>query len=415
MDDTIQIVAPTSISSPNIRPVRDINWADPNIYRSGIIPIYNDGTRNWFALGVTDYSSSLTAIGGVYDNVDHDLLTTAVREYNEEVGKNMQHLSEEAVYDCYAVQTHYTIQILLPVQTKIMKFMRTNELYDLIWVTAKQLKAMSDHLDFKLPGSQIKPFVFSAGLIDLIPILLEITGPVGRVTSTDRFVRPKRISKENIPHVVTDFSIFENDSLIYGDFSGNIAVVVTDGYIGIIRRDRTIYLLPIRDVARALAIINKLAIRTYVSTIADEKSLENSLPPKIIYSIERRSLREGKKSHGILKQFISELNIIRGNQDILEDERIFDELNLIMDYEIKLYESTLESRKFFNFKRACFLKGVNLVNDSLSRGPAEFWQLRQTVSKEYKCKDPTLTNVIYGMITSNLVNQNRETSIIDFF
>ena len=48
--------------------VRDIDWSNKNIFRAGIIPIYKDKYATWIGLGVSNFSTNITSIGGSYEN-----------------------------------------------------------------------------------------------------------------------------------------------------------------------------------------------------------------------------------------------------------------------------------------------------------------------------------------------------------
>ena len=111
--------------TPGLYRVRDINWADPTIIRAGIIPINYNGNYRWMEFGVSQYAATITAIGGAHEEQDHDLLATAIREYNEEVGSNMRHIVAESVINCYAIKTAYTIQILLPMNSRTSEIIPT--------------------------------------------------------------------------------------------------------------------------------------------------------------------------------------------------------------------------------------------------------------------------------------------------
>lgn len=141
---------PKSIPNKLIH-VNQVNWASTTISRAGIIPIYDDGVHKWIGLGISKFSGNITTIGGQFEAGDYDLLITAIREYNEEVGFNMPNLTEDDVQNCYAIQSSYSIAIFYPVtEISAIEFVPTDELFDLIWVTPQQLQIMATKQEFIL-------------------------------------------------------------------------------------------------------------------------------------------------------------------------------------------------------------------------------------------------------------------------
>ncbi len=133
-------------------PISMFDWSLKTIDRAGVIPVYDDGIYKWIGLGVTRLSGSLVLIGGAFENKDHDLLDTAVREFNEEVNpiKNLnfkRNLSTLDVLKCHGAWVdgsdfssfHRGLYIFFPIYRKPLHFQPTPELYDILWVTPTQL------------------------------------------------------------------------------------------------------------------------------------------------------------------------------------------------------------------------------------------------------------------------------------
>jgi len=75
---------------PIVKPVKQIRWDNPNIERGGVIPIYIYGGHKWIGFGISNHSAIISPLGGSFEDKDYDLLSTAVREYNEEVGESLR-------------------------------------------------------------------------------------------------------------------------------------------------------------------------------------------------------------------------------------------------------------------------------------------------------------------------------------
>lgn len=400
--------------------VRDINWADPNIYRAGIIPIYNDGTYKWIGLGVTMFSTSITAIGGSYEVKDKDLLTTASREYNEEVGANLRNVIDESLYNCYAIKTNYTIQILLPISSRPYRFTATPELYTMIWVTTRQLEAMERISESILPGpgSRSRALTFSSEFKNLSSTLIYAVDhdiPFKITLSTESFPRPEKISKltgKTKEAIITDIVELENDAKIPSNFIGHIGIVISPNAIGIIRQNKVIYLLPITDVNKVLTVLENLKLRILIATDTDKKWLHHHMPTynkRNITSIENYSVsRNIEGADPIIAEFMKKLEMIEERQ--IEMENNIDKLRLIAEYELKLYEVVQHSNQFFNTKRACYLDAFNVINNALSLGAMPLLNVRQNLGC-LRC-NINGTSMLTFWINSGIFIQDPETTIL---
>ena len=225
-------------------------------------------------MGVSRYSANIMTIGGRYESRDHDLLATAVREYNEEVGMNLINLSEEDVYGCYAVQSKYSVAIFYPIDClPTHDFVPTDELYDVIWVTPHQLKSMASHQHFILrhprskksnrSRSNTRAFLFSNDLKLLattIAAIAETSAPFNVTDCNINLHRLPRLSFGFKPMLCTDTNVFLQDCTITPNW-GNIALVFSDHEIAIMRGDRSVYILPIQDLDYIIDGLNRLNIK----------------------------------------------------------------------------------------------------------------------------------------------------------
>jgi len=397
--------------------VRDINWADPNIYRAGIIPICDDGTYRWIGLGVTMFSTNITSIGGSYETTDVDLLDTAVREYNEEVGNNMRNVVDESIYNCYTIKTDYTIQILMPVCNRPYTFKRTEELYTMLWVTTKQLEAMERATNMILPGTygKTRAFPFSMDFRKLVkPLIYAVDNGIGlKLTrNSDNINRPMRISKKIDNIVITDMDKLEEDSKITGEFIGFVGIVIVSGNInkiGLIRNDRRIYILTLNNVRRIADILIMLKVKILVSTNIDKSWLikNTALTSKMVRAIESYVDRPLPGYQETRKSFMNRMNGIKGKG---VDDLMIKKLELIAEYETLLYKLIQKDQHFFNEKRAYFLDALNVVNNALSLGPMLYSNVRQNLGNAQH--NINVTSMISFWINTGVYIQDDKSTII---
>lgn len=404
--------------------VRDVNWADLEIRRAGVIPIYDDGINKWIGFGISRFSANITPIGGDFEATDHDLLSTAVREYNEEVGSNMRNIIEDSVYNCYAIKSNFTIQILLPVKEYANMFTPTQELYDMLWVTPKQLTIMSDNQQYVLPirnreGS--RGFSFSAPLRDvakMVALKVNEGTPFTRVTSTEYLFRPKREVVKSSQMLITNIDKFKIDAQSQAKWSIS-SLTFDKNYFGLMRANRTLYLLPIQNLDEVMAIMNKLSGKIYVSNANERERIikTNKLDKKLVNSIEHayKSLAakySESEMSSLMKDFFKQLAVIRTQPEV---DHIMNECILILESELELYDFIDKTGAFFNSRRACFLQGVNTVNRVLAHHTqgVQYWSLKQVLQKEQSCKEITSNVIINQMIALGLIEQNRETTQIN--
>lgn len=391
--------------------VCDVDWSNSRISRAGIIPIYTDGVRKWIGLGVTNFATNLTTIGGRFEITDDDLLSTAVREYNEEVRPNMLVLTEESVYNCYTIKTDCDLNILLPIDRRPSNFVKTSELYTMVWVTTRQLGCLvTDKMFYK---SRARVLSLSWGLRELIPVLARVVDsgiPFTRVTNIPIFKRPKKVTGATIVGIFTNIKEFENDALVPDNFRGHTGLIVSETNIALFCRDGKVYLLPFTDGPALANIINRIGVKVYTSTIADENLVTDRCGNiKTITSIERSFNRNHQEFKNIFRRFMAELSSVR-NQDV--ETRAIAELYLIYNYEEKFYELLEKINGFFSERRAKFLIATNNVNLLLSKGPIEYSRLKRILVDGAGYDTNESEGILKIMINTNLVVQTSKTAPI---
>ena len=118
---------------------------------------------------------------------------------------------------------------------------------------------------------------------------------------------------------------------------------------------------------------NGMRLKVFVATINDKNHITqtHNLNFKVMGSIEHAinmlcDTDDNDKINKIAEGFSRELLRIR---NLTETERIFEENNLILDSESKLYELVEIKGTYFNERRGSFLQGISLINGVLSKNP----------------------------------------------
>lgn len=410
-------IAPSQQRSDNLIRVRDINWADPTIERAGVVPIHFDGKYRWMGLAVSSFSSNITTIGGSYEDTDHDLLETAIREYNEEVGPNLRHIVPESVYNYYAVKTSQMILILLPVVRIPASFTKTAELYAMLWVTPRQLQAVYDNSEYILPGHgpKVRGYALTSGLREIIPMLIQAVAsgtPFYPVRNDDQLVRPRRIGTEATPKAVTGIQILEQDLAIPRNFQGGVALVFSTNAIALMRTDRVIYVILPTDLPRIVSLLNRFNVQTFVATEVEKRSLVNAgLMPRLSASVDHLIEQAiDKRVPGAAVLAVEFTQKLGETRERMEVDRIVFELRLILEYELKAYELNQQGGVFFSPKRACYLAGLNKMNILLAKRPLEFRRLQEL--QLGLCTDLTTTAVINISLNTRFFLQDPLTSVV---
>jgi len=399
--------------SPGIYPVGSIDWCDPNIYRAGVTPIYYDGKNKWIGLGISRYNGSIVSIGGTLELYDHDLLSTAVREYNEEVGPNMPNITEEVVYGCYAIRTETSINILLPVASIPPVFQPTNEIHSIIWVTPKQLSIMSERQNFILYGSSgtkhkksvTRAFSFGTGLSTLAPILCQAVDlMIGFYTAADPypFERPMIRQMLSYPQMISDFDTFKTETLSNRSLYV-VAYVRSNNYVGIMRQDKNFYFLPIDQEMEILKILEQAGIVIFTS-INMNLSVYGHGNPRLVKSI-------CDKLYGIENMQLEYMNALH-NATLYEPNetvRLYNEAALIIEYESKIYKISSERGLCFDQSRANLLVGISIINQIITAHDSIIYSRLVKLLKTYPevpRTSPTVYTTINIMINVGLLTQH---------
>jgi hypothetical protein len=379
------------------------------------------------------FGSNLVTIGGNYEHTDHDLLSTAVREWNEEMTPNVPILAEDYLYNRYAIQSRSFINILLPLP-KLMKFKSTDEIYTLIWITAGQLKAMKEHQNVILSAVDTKinekigyknvgtrAYVFSTELNAIADSLIEVMNQEYIFTSTrdlSPFERPKRELKKTQPRIIESMD----------EFSANIssgwhasAIIITSKHFVICRPNDIIYKLPLTKIKTIVGKINQNKIKLLIPFDDDLRNpilLRSGLKNQNVISIQQKLDKANMKFEKI--EFIK---LIRQARSLHEDERIQTESELIFDYEYRSYQRLYETKILMNLTRGYFLQILNMINHKISqsRVPLTYLELVNVMkpihdslvkSPSIKSKFMTIHSIVSFLIKTQVLSQDPETTIV---
>lgn len=393
-------------------PVTQIDWSDQSINRAGIVPIFID---KWLGLGVSMYSSNIGIIGGAFEEEkDHDLLATAVREYNEEIGSNFPAITIEKLYGCYAFSSNYSISIFLPINEKPTEFVSTTELHNIIWMTPHQLNIMAQNQEFILhdtngnkgPGLNPKAFIFASDLKHSAHKIADIIKDESEFSTDAKFMfrRQKKTTPVQKNEIVTDVEKFDQDLKKKNYWIGS-AVVIDKDTIGICHKnDGTLYLLPKSEVTRIVSLINVSGFKFLIGKDSDIYALVRNhryLRRNSIMSVSEHA-NQSRVPDSVTDKYWKSLSTIRTE---IGTERIVKESQLLIDTEREIYVETARRGLYFNQKRAIFLLGLNRVNSIIREGytPTQA-QIREQLNRSHKCADVSPDTVISVMLeTGHLV------------
>ena len=393
------------VNSAAFIPVSCVDWSDTSINRAGIIPIVIEDGHKWIGLSVSQYSSIIGTFGGTYDVQDYDLLDTAVREFTEEFGDNIPPIKCEDLFSCYAVKSGYSVYVILPFHEKVTTFNSTKEVYDLLWLSPDHLRSMMNHQDMALTYGNTRhnrprafPFTYDLEQIalDLADILDSCSNY--RITSDTSLSRSKR------PHVsvcytyVRDHDSFSNDivALPYWDRS---CVILNSDNLVICRRDEIVYIFPASDlplVCSKLSTLLTLNIRLIVGTMADVSRLSSfSKSRKIDVLSVRQDARAHKATHTIPLNYDERLAAARDSGDI------DDELNLLLECELGVYQVVAERNSYFNHKRAAFLKRVKYVTGTSFKSRSH---LLTALRRKFGKSEPSPSTFVYIATQAGIID-----------
>lgn len=132
--------------------VRDIDWTDPRLIRSGIIPYTSIHNTILLGLPVETGIASLSDFGGHIEESDGDALNAALREYSEESYDVFGPLTRNSIADCYVLEGPTTNEILLPVPPlpldysqefrRLASLDEKAEADDIAWLTLNQVQLL---------------------------------------------------------------------------------------------------------------------------------------------------------------------------------------------------------------------------------------------------------------------------------
>lgn len=348
--------------SYRVIPVREVDWSNLNIKRAAIIPIHRDSKYRWIGVGINKFGSLLSTIGGAYEKEDHDLLSTAVREWNEELGSNVIKLKEEDLYNRYSIVTNEFIYILYPI-SKIQTFKPTPEISGLIWLTPNQLFSLiseENNLYFpNQPENKIinftKEFRFTAPIIATV---VQNNDIFSLFRTSELFVRPKRISREYIERLAS-FEDFMNE-INHAWYA--VTLFVGPKEISIRNRTYTTYIIPIELEKEVITTINQYNVKILIALYSDISFyLDIGIPRTNLIVIEDR-INHSDLSSSFLKSFQGAITNAR--KENFED-RVIIESDLIFKSEYTAYINT-HRFDIISKNRLCFFRILNAINFMIS-------------------------------------------------
>lgn len=400
--------------------VRDVDWANPDINRAGIVPIRREGSHILLGFGIALLASNITPIGGGFENIDYDLLSTAVREFNEEVGHNFHPLVDDAVYNLYAVVSTHNIQILLPVHNWPSSFTATQELEDFIWITPHQLEIMNQRQHYVVPThiGETRPFLFASSLREIAPMLVDAMKTdiaFNRVVTDEPFERVRKIKTVTIAGVhegLLEFVHSLNSTKWYH------AMIVYDQHNVYISNNYGVrFIIPIHQIIDVIREIGSRKIRLFFLTTQTLQGARRLVPNKywkynLIRSIDQalNDMRRTVDDRIINEVLLDYARRIAGVQK--SPDRLFLELDIINEFEIKLYEFAAESKSYYNHSRVCYLRMLSAANMLLLHinTGIDFQHLKMEFSDI--CHDLSSYMALNTMIALNLLYQDPLTALV---
>lgn len=351
-------------SPPIGKPVRQVDWSSQTIQRAGVCPIYKTGGHRWIGLAVSNSSAIISPIGGSFEEKDYDLLSTAIREYNEEIGDNYPNITEESVIDRYAVMNDSTIQIFVEIAPPLRPFHRTLELYDMLWVTPYQLEMISFHSQYVYPGSGIRVFQAGRRFINMfksISSAVERGDAFSEFRSRAPFVRKQKIPEVVVQEVISNFEEFVKNVRVPSNYVGHTSIAITESTIGVINKHQVVFLIPNSEAS--LRVISKLPTRLYVTFWGDLRNIGE--PLRRSYGLKVLSETFGNANPPSDLKRIFEGNVLKARAD----KDIPSELRFMEQYENAEYKLEEEKKTGFNEVRAIILASITFINNLLLRGP----------------------------------------------
>ena len=347
--------------------VSQINWSDSTVHRAGIIPFFIKGSQTLIGLGVTKFTAVIVSIGGAYEDQDFDLLTTAVREYNEETGSDV---IEANIANCYAVLNKGTINILLPL-TDRPDFGNNQELERVLWVTTKQLKIFAKRQTYEFRSDHESPRVLTMAqsLLNELPLLIQAIDsgiPAVPVIQDFYYTRSKKIPELKQTRISLNFDQLRADMADPSLFYGSASLVARGNYIAFERRDKVVYAFTAEHFQEFIKLVVANKIKVYVGFIADLDKYNRIIDSRRLLSIETRinKLRKSGADAALLrkiwKDFQDKVKYYRQFHDMYS---VVWETILIHETEELIYRSTGHIAGFTNDTRSSFLEILNIANN----------------------------------------------------
>lgn len=400
--------------------VRDVDWANPDIERAGIVPIRREGSRILLGFGIAILASNITPIGGGFEDTDYDLLSTAIREFNEEIGHNFHPLVDDAVYNMHAVVSAHNIQILLPVHNWPSSFTATQELEDFIWITPQQLNIMNQRQHYVVPTpiGETRPFLFASSLREIASMLVDAMSTdtvFNRVVTDEPFERVQKIKTVTLAGVhigLLELVQSLNTTKWYH------AMLVYDQQNVYVSNDHKVrFIIPIHQMTDIVREIGSRKIRLFFLNTQALQGARRLVPNKYWkYNLCRaidQSFNDMRRT--VDNRIISEVlrdyeRRIAGVQR--SPDRLFLELDIMNEFEIKLYKFAAESKSYYNYSRVCYLRTLSAANILLLRldTGVEFQHLKAELSDI--CHEISSYVALNTMIALNLLYQDPVTALV---
>ena len=136
-----------------------------NYIRAGIIPYTIQNNIIFFAFSIDNNIACLGDFGGHYEDIDNDLLDTAIREYTEESLNVFGYLNREFLKDCFVIEGPETIEIFVFVSPPFYQYTerfnnmivgnKQHEVQNIIWLSRRQLLNLIDNQEISFDGVKI--------------------------------------------------------------------------------------------------------------------------------------------------------------------------------------------------------------------------------------------------------------------
>ncbi len=146
---------------------RDFDWTATHYVRAGIIPYITINNVKFYAFGLGNMVADLCDFGGHREDVDGDLLDTAIREYSEESLNIFGELTRDTLDYCEVLDGDDTAEVLYPLPGDIPMYSYTldfkqligddlnHEIQNIIWMSKNQIITAVSHPNTTYNGTKI--------------------------------------------------------------------------------------------------------------------------------------------------------------------------------------------------------------------------------------------------------------------